>query len=59
MDAVMGNLFYLFCRTWRAVLKMFARLFRIKQVKARKMFSRSCLQVGKTEKPIQKELLTA
>ena len=27
---VTGNLFSLFCSTWRAVLKMFMRLFRIK-----------------------------
>ena len=30
MDDVTGNLFLLFCSTWRAVLKMFVRLFRIK-----------------------------
>ena len=30
MDDVTGNLFSLFCSTWRAVLKMFVRLFRIK-----------------------------
>ena len=30
MDVVRGNLFSLFCSTWRAVLKMFVRLFRIK-----------------------------
>ena len=30
MDDVMGNLFSLFCSTWRAVLKMFVRLFQIK-----------------------------
>ena len=30
MDDVRGNLFSLFCSTWRAVLKMFVRLFRIK-----------------------------
>ena len=29
MDVVRGNLFSLFCSTWRAVLKMFVRLFRI------------------------------
>ena len=31
MDDVMGDLFSLFCSTWRAVLKMFWRLFRIKE----------------------------
>ena len=30
MDDVTRNLFSLFCSTWRAVLKMFVRLFRIK-----------------------------
>ena len=30
MDVVTGNLFALFCLTWRAVLKMFVRLFQIK-----------------------------
>ena len=30
MDDVTGNLFSLFCSIWRAVLKMFVRLFRIK-----------------------------
>ena len=30
MDVVTGNLFSLFCLTWRAVLKMFVRLFQIK-----------------------------
>ena len=34
MDDVTGNLFSLFCSTWRAVFKAFVRLFRIKQVKA-------------------------
>ena len=44
----MVKLFSLFCPTWHAVLKMFARLFRIEQVKAlRKVYSRSCLQTRK------------
>ena len=30
MNNVTGSLFSLFCSTWRAVLKMFVRLFRIK-----------------------------
>ena len=36
LDDVTGNLLslYFFFSTWRAVLKMFVRLFRIKQVKA-------------------------
>ena len=34
MADVTGNLFSLFCPTWRGVLKMFVRLFRIEQVKA-------------------------
>ena len=33
-DDVTENLFSLFCSTWRAVLRMLVRLFRIKQVKA-------------------------
>ena len=36
MDDVKENLFSLFRTTWRAVLKRFVRLFRIKQVKASK-----------------------
>ena len=36
MDDVTGKLFYLLCSTWRAVLNMLVRLFRIKQVKASK-----------------------
>ena len=31
IDHATGNLFSLFCSTWRAVLKMFLRLFRIKE----------------------------
>ena len=38
MNDVAGNLFSLFCPAWRACLKMFARLFQIKQVKASKKF---------------------
>ena len=30
MDEVRGNLFYLSCLTWRAILKIIVRLFRIK-----------------------------
>ena len=33
MDDVMRNLFSLLCSTWRAVLNMFVRLFRIKASK--------------------------
>ena len=36
MDDVTGTCFFLFCTTWRAVLKMVARLFRVKQVKTTK-----------------------
>ena len=36
MADVTGNLFSLFCPTWRWVLKMFVTLFRIKQAKASK-----------------------
>ena len=34
MNNVTGNLLSLLCSAWRAVLKIFVRLFRIKQVKA-------------------------
>ena len=34
MNDVTEKLFSLFCSTWRAVLKMFVRLFRIRQVRA-------------------------
>ena len=34
MDDVTGNLFSLFCSTWRAVLKMFVRLLRIKAIES-------------------------
>ena len=34
MNNATGNLFSLLCSAWRAVLKTFVRLFRIKQVKA-------------------------
>ena len=55
LDDVTGNLFSLFCSIWRTVLKMFVRLFRIKQVKASKKFSRSFLQKRKVEKRRQKD----
>ena len=61
MDDVTGKLFYLLCSTWRAVLNMLVRLFRIKQVKTwkpPKKFSRSYLQRRKMEKRRQKEFLT-
>ena len=34
MNDVTEKLFSLFCSKWRAVLKMFVRLFRIRQVRA-------------------------
>ena len=52
-----GNLLYLFY-TWRAILKMFARLLRIKQVKTSKKISSTCFQVRITERTRQKEFLT-
>ena len=59
MDDVTRNLFSLFCSTWRAVLKMFVRLFRIKASWILwKKFNRSYLQETKMEKRGQKELLT-
>ena len=36
MDDIIGNLFSLFCLTGHVVLKMFVRLFQIKQVKGSK-----------------------
>ena len=59
MNDVTENLFSLLCSTWRAVLKVFVRLFRIKQVKASKKFSRSYLERRKMEKRRQKEFLTS
>ena len=47
-----------FCLTWRAVLKMFVRLFRIEQVKASLKFRRSYFQRRKMKEWRQKELLT-
>ena len=41
-------------RFWKCLRDYFG----LSKWRARKMFSRSCLQVGKTEKPIQKEFLT-
>ena len=39
MDDVTENSFWLFCSTWRVVLKMFVRLFRIKARKSLKKLS--------------------
>ena len=50
IDDVTGDLISLFCSTWRAVLKMFVRLFLIK--------ASENLEKRKMEKPRQKELLT-
>ena len=59
MDEVTRNLFSLFCSTWRAVLKMFVRLLRIKASEIlEKKFNRSYLQERKLEKRGQKKLLT-
>ena len=38
MNDVTWNLFSLFCPAWRTCLKMFARLFQFKQLKASKEF---------------------
>ena len=45
MDDVRGNLFSLFCSTWCVALKMFLRLFRIKQVKALKKGLAGAIQI--------------
>ena len=59
MDDVTRNLFSLFCSTWRMVLNMFVRLFRIKAREIlEKMFNKSYLQARKMEKRGQKDLLT-
>ena len=59
IDDVTRSLVCLFCSTWRAVLKMFVRLLRIKASWIlRKKFNRSYLQETKMEKRGQKELLT-
>ena len=50
MDDVTRNLFSLFCSTWRTLLKMFMRLFRI--------IASEAIQERKMEKRGQKELLT-
>ena len=51
---VTGSLFSLFCPTWRAILKVFARLFRIKQVKASKIDYQE-LFTSKEEKKKQRQ----
>ena len=60
MDEVTRNLFSLFCSTWRAVLKMFVRLLRMKasETLEKRSTCRSYLQERKMEKRGQKELLT-
>ena len=59
MDDVTGNLFSLFRSTWRAVLKMFVRLFRIKASEGlEKKLSNNYLQRRKMEKRREKELFT-
>ena len=59
MDDVTENLFSLFRTTWRAVLKRFVRLFRIKQVKASKeVWHELFTKKGKREKRRQKQFLT-
>ena len=59
MDVVRGNLFSLFCSTWRAVLKMFVRLFRIKASEILEKSSTGAIyKKKKMEKRGQKELLT-
>ena len=60
MDDVRGNLFSLFCSTWRAVLKMFVRLFRIKASESleKKKLSKIYLQRRKWDKRKEKELFT-
>ena len=55
MDDVTGNLLSLFCSTWRAVLKMFVRLVRIKAIESlENRLSKSYLQRRKMEKRREK-----
>ena len=64
MDDVTGNVFSLFCSTWRAILKMFVRLIWIQVSESReKKISKSYLHYlyykeKKMEKRRQKELFT-
>ena len=59
MDDVTRNLVCLFCSTWRAVLKMFVRLFRIKASEILEKSSTGAIyKKKKMEKRGQKELLT-
>ena len=64
MDDVTGNVFSLFCSTWRAILKMFVRLIWIQASEnLEKKISKSYLHYSyykekKMEKRRQKELFT-
>ena len=59
MDDVTGNLFSLFSSTWRAVLKMFVRLFLIKASESHeKNLARAIYKEKKMEKRREKELFT-
>ena len=57
MDHVTGNLFSLFCSTWRAVLKILWDYFWLKQEKVSKQVKQG-LFTRKMEKRGQKEFLT-
>ena len=57
MDDVTGNLFSLFCSTWRTVLKLFVRLFRIKVSESfEKKTYQELFTKNKMEKRREKEL---
>ena len=64
MDDVTGNVFSLFCSTWRAILKMFVRLIWIQASESReKKLARAICTIyitkkKKMEKRRQKELFT-
>ena len=59
IDDVTGDLISLFCSTWRAVLKMFVRLFLIKASEnLEKSLGGAIYKKRKMEKPRQKELST-
>ena len=57
MDVVRGNLFSLFCSTWRAVLKMFVRLFRIEASESLEKNLAGAIYKGKNWEPETKRAL--
>ena len=58
MNDVTEKLFSLFCSTWLAVLKMFLRLFRIRQMRALQNVQQELFKKAKKGEWRQKEFLT-